>query len=306
MSVFEKCLALGVELRNSAQGKEILALKGTLNENREKLYLFNSLINKHYISEHFFAPMYALLQLRGNKDNEHPFIRKEVAEAEEIPEVEQFADACSLFGKMCNNISALSVGNTVMYSMPDNMVATPEAIRLLNKITVECLQLPLVKRVMQKATTDQNFIEMAQAYEKLAGDKHISPYTKEDRKILKILSKQGFSRDNVIDMYSFLCLLTYIKAMIFDAFFDNVFVVNENSDVISMRKYELTQAQYVVCKLKPAVKSMPANSGWFLKIIHSDGSISFGQLLKKHICINNQDPNLEGTTVHALLFGEVK
>jgi len=32
MSVFEKCLALGVELRNSAQGKEILALKGTLNE----------------------------------------------------------------------------------------------------------------------------------------------------------------------------------------------------------------------------------------------------------------------------------
>lgn len=306
MSVFEKCLALGVELRNSAQGKEILALKSILAKNREKLYLFNSLINKHYISEHFFAPMHALLQLRGNKDNEHPFIQKEIAETEEISEVAQFANACSLFGKMCNNISALSVGNTVMYSMPDNMVATPEAIRLLNKITVECLQLPLVKRVIQKAASDQSFIEMAQAYETLNGNKQISPYTQEDRKILKILSKQGFSRDNIIDMYSFLCLLTYIKAMIFDAFFDNVFVVDENSDVISMRKYQLTKAQYVVYKLKPAVKTMSANSGWFLKIIHSDGSISFGQLFNKHICIKNQDSNLEGTTIHALLFGEVK
>ena len=177
---------------------------------------------------------------------------------------------------------------------------------MLNKITVECLQLPLVKRVIQKATSDQSFIEMAQVYEKLTSNKHISPYTREDRKILKKLSKQGFSQDNIIDMYSFLCLLTYIKAMFFDAFFDNVFVVDENSDIVSMRKYQLTKAQYVVCKLKHAVKSMSANSGWFLKIIHSDGSISFGQLFNKHICIKNQDPNLEGTTIHALLFGEVK
>ena len=54
MSVFEKCLALGVELRNSDQGKEILALNDSLAKNSEKLSLFNSLINQHYISEHFF------------------------------------------------------------------------------------------------------------------------------------------------------------------------------------------------------------------------------------------------------------
>lgn len=306
MSVFEKCLALGVELRNSDQGKEILALNDSLAKNSEKLSLFNSLINQHYISEHFFAPLYALLQLRGNKDNEHPFIRKEVAETEDIPEVEQFANACSLFGKMCNNISALSVGNTVTYSMPDNMVATPEAIRLLNKITVECLQLPLVKRVIQKVSCDQNFIDMTQAYDNLSRNKCVAPYTQEDRRILRHLSKQGFPRDNIMDMYSFLCLLTYIKAMIYDAFFDNVFVVDESIDVVRMRKYDLIKGQYIICKLKPSAKSMSTGTGWFLKLIHRDGSVSFGQLFNKHICIINENPEFEGTTIHALLFGEVK
>lgn len=304
MSVFEKCLALGLELRNSQQGQDILSYKAKLDKMKSELYLFNTLVNKNYISEHFFAPIYALNQIQGNKANEDPLIQAEIKRIESLVEVEQFAKACIPFGKMCNNISSWSVGNTVMYSMPDNMSASPHAVRLLNTITVECLHLPLVKHVIQKASTDQEFLKMATAFDAHFSNHQLSPYTQSDRNILRKLVLSGFPKECVEEMYSFLCLLTYIKAMIFDAFFDNIFLIDENSDIDKSREYQLTNARYVTYKLKP--EFIISNTGWFLKVIHRDGSVSFGQLLNKHICIQNQNKALEGITIQALLFDNVK
>lgn len=280
MSILEKSERIGCELKNTIEGKYALQLHKAISQHpQETTFEFFKLINRYYIQGHFFSVQHALDILKSNVDNE--VIGTLVRGLLSINEIHDFAAANIPIGKFVEEISKVAFGNEVKYELPKDVSFTPELVRLSNSLTVECLRTNVLQRFLAEYHTKPEFITAIQKFDELRGAKPIVPYSKEDRRILSILKKEFGEKCEVELLYSLVSMMSYIKCMIFDAFYDNIFEIYEETDIISRKQRNLTNAIYNRLVLRPDIRTLGPTTGWIIKIHNLDGSVTYGQVFKK-------------------------
>lgn len=297
MSILEKSEKIGVELRNTREGKVAIEQFNQVSKSPQELTVeFFKLINHYYIQMHFYSIPQAVLMLEGNTDN--PILGDLVKSILAIENLKAFGEANVPIGKFVDDISKLAFSNSVKYQLPKYIEFTPELVRLANSLTVECLRTSLFQQFMKEYYIKPCFMEAVKRFDELRGVKPIIPYSKEDRKCLSILRKEYDGICSVDLIYSLISLLTYIKSMIFDAFYNNIFEIYENDEVISRRQKRLDHCTFVKLIIRPSITSFDPSSGWILKLHNTDGSISYAQIIQK---TTNFSPNTCITTLKALI-----
>lgn len=280
MSILEKSERIGQELKNTIEGQHALELHKTiLQYPQETTFEFFQLINRYYIQGHFFSAQHALDILKGNVDNE--VLGALVKNILSISEIHDFAAENIPIGKFVEEISKVAFGNEVKYELPKDVSFTPELVRLSNSLTVECLRTNILQRFLKEYHTKPEFIAAIRRFDELRGAKPIVPYSKEDRKILSVLKKEFGEKCEVDLLYSLVSMMSYIKGMIFDAFYDNIFEVYEETDIISRKHRALTNCVYNRLILHSDIRTIGPKTGWILKLHNLDGSVTYGQIFKK-------------------------
>lgn len=222
---------------------------------------------------------HALNILEGNVDNE--VLGAHVREILSINELHDFAAANISIGKFVEEMSKLVFGNEVKYELPKDVSFTPELVRLSNSLTVECLRTNVLQRFLEEYHTKPEVAAAVKRFDELKGTKPIVPYSKEDRRILSILKKEFGEKCDVVLLYSLVSMMSNIKSMIFDAFYDNVFEIYEKTDIISRKQRTLVNCVYNRIILRPDIRTVGANTGWILKLHKLDGGVTYGQIFKK-------------------------
>lgn len=281
MSILEKCEKIGIELRRTKEGRLTTEHLNKVNENPQELTVeLFKLINHHYVKIHFFSVSHAIDVLKGNTENR--ILGELVKRILGIDGLEQFGKANIPIGKFVDKLSIMSFNNSVKYQLPTEITATPELIRLSNSLTVECQRLNLVQKFLREYFTDPRFSEAVKRFDELKGMEPILPYSKEDRKVLKAL-KNEYLETKIDLIYSFVSTLTYIKCMIFDSFYDNIFEVYETKDVLTLKEKTLNGCRFVQIVMNPNDKTFGANTGWILKLHSTDNTIVYGQIFSKQM-----------------------
>ena len=74
--------------------------------------------------------------------------------------------------------------------------------------------------------------------------------------------------------------MSYIKNMVFDAFYDNIFELHEETDIIFQQQKALANCVYNKLVLRPDIQDV-MSTGWIMKLHNRDGSVTYGQIFKK-------------------------
>lgn len=280
MSILEKSERIGRELKNTIEGQHALELYKMISQYpQETTFEFFQLINRYYIQAHFFSIQHALDILKDNVDNE--VLGTHVRKLLSINEIHDFAAANIPIGKFVEEISKVAFGNEVKYELPKDVSFTPELVRLSNSLTVECLRTNILQRFLAEYHTKPEFIAAIQRFDELRGAQPIVPYSKEDRKILGTLKKEFGAKCEVDLLHLLVSMMSYIKDMIFDAFYDNVFEIYEETDIISRKQKALANCIYNRLILHPDMRTVGPKTGWIMKIHNLDGSVTYGQIFSK-------------------------
>lgn len=307
MSILEKCEKIGLELKKCEQGAKIIGLYQKLIEyDKETMYIYFQLLNQYYVNIHFFAPSQAVDILVDNTDNQYEFMRENIQKLLSIPELHQFAEANLPFAKLVEKLSVMSFNNTVKYSPPTQIIITPETVRLMNSLTVECQRIDLIKNLITAFTTNSEFQKAIPAYDNAIKDHQpFAPYSKQNRKMLMELVQQGYDKRSIYLVNAFNSILTYIKCTIYDSFYSNIFEVFEKDEVITRREKALDSALIIKLKLRQTIAIMRLNSGWILKLHNIDDTVSYGQIFNKTIQLTPNSEENNHTTILALVFAEL-
>jgi len=282
MSILEKSEKIGYELRNTVEGKRVLALFEEISRHPQEVTVdFFQLINRHYVRIHFYAIQHAIDVLKGNAG--HEILGSWIEKVLSIDAVTEFGAANIPIGNFVEEISKAGFGNKVKYELPRDITFTPELVRLSNSLTVECLRTNYLQRFLKEFQTKPEFHAAIKRFDELRGATPILPYSKEDRSILHQLKKEFHGQCEVDLLYSLVSVVSYIKCMIFDSFYDNIFEVYEETDIISRKQKKLNGCIYNKLRLQPSIKYLDPKTGWILKIHGADGSITYGQIFKKNM-----------------------
>lgn len=297
MSILEKSEKIGNELRNTPEGATALELFNQVSKSPKELTVeLFKLINRYYIQMHFYSIPQAIGILEGNINN--PILGDLVKRILAIESLKAFGEANVPIGKFVDDIGKLAFSNSVKYQLPKDIAFTPELVRLSNSLTVECLRTSLLQQFIREYKTKPRFIEAVKRFDELRGTKPMIPYSKEDRKCLSILRKEYTGVCSVDLIYSLVSLLTYIKSMIFDSFYNNIFEVYEKDEVVSRKQKKLNHCTFVKLILLSPIKILDPSSGWILKLHNTDGSISYAQIFQK---TTHFSPDTCTTTLKALI-----
>ena len=282
MSVLEKSEEIGQELRETWEGIAAINLLNEVSRNPKELTseLFR-LINHYYIQIQFYSIPQAIHILEENTDN--PKMGNMIKKTLAIKDLKTFGEANIPLGKFVDDISKLAFCNSVRYQLPKHISFTPELVRLSNSLTVECLRTDLLQQFIKEYQTKPRFKEAVKRFDEIRGSKPIIPYSKEDRKCLSILKKEYAGMGSVNLIYSLISLQAYIRCMIFDSFYDSIFEVHEQNEVISRKQKRLDHCTFVKLCIQPSVKMLNPSTGWILKLHNTDASISYAQIFMKRI-----------------------
>ena len=217
----------------------------------------------------------------------------------EFKDVFTYAEANIPIGNFVEKISGFAFGNKVKYELPRDITFTPELVRLSNALTVECLRTNVLQRFLSEYQKKPEFASAIKRFGELRGNAPVIPYSKEDRKILNTLKTEFGDSCEVELLYTIVSMISYIKSMIFDAFYDNVFEIVEKTDVISKKQRPIKNCVYTRLLLQPSCSLVNSNSGWILKIHNLDGSIAYGQIFEKELRWTKEECN---ATICALVF----
>lgn len=296
MSILKKCEEIGVELRHTPEGKRALeyftAIKGNPEEFKGEFF---NLINKDYVRIHFYAVPSAVDIIENNIENKvvGPIMKRLLA----IDNIKEFGESNIPIGKFVDRLSVMSFNNSVKYELPSEVTATPALIRLSNALTVECQRISLVQSFIKEYHTDPHFSEAVKRFDEIKGEKPILPYSKEDRVILHTIRKE-YPDVKVNLLYSLISVMSYIKCMIFDSFYGNIFEVFEAEDVILRNQKVLNGCSFVKLVLVPNERTLGAHTGWILKLNNRDGTISYGQIFNKKMKWTKEETKV---TIKALI-----
>lgn len=296
MSILDKCEKIGIELRRTKEGNHVISCLDRINKSPEDLKSeFFNIVNKNYIKLHFYSIPNAIEILKANISN--PSLGIIVKRILQIEGLEEFGDSNIPIGNFIENLSITSFSNTVKYQLSKDVQVTPELVRLSNALTVECLRINILQQIIKEKDTNPKFVEIIKRFDdfKLSD---LVPFSKLDRKNIKII-KNEYKDTNTVDLaYSLIYILKYIKSMIFDSFYENIFEVDESKDVISKKQKTIGKCCVVKLVMNQNIKNMSHNIGWILKLHSSDGSVLYGQIFHKIINFNQTGITI---TVKALI-----
>lgn len=297
MGILEKCEKIGIELRRTLEGEKVINLLSLIKTNPQELTLeFFKLINYQYVRIHFFAVQYAIDILENNVENQ--LLGELVKSILAIDDIKEFGQANIPIGQFVEKLAIISFNNSVKYELPTEITVTPGLVRLSNSLTVECQRTNLVQRFAKEYYTDPLFPKAIKRFDELREAMPILPFSKEDRIILKTIKKE-YPNTKVDLFYLLISVITYIKCMIFDSFYDRIYEVSEPNDVLFRKEKALGKHKLIKLTLHPNKKILDANTGWILKLTNNDGSISYAQIIKKQIKWTQTETNI---TIKALIY----
>lgn len=294
MSVLEKCERIGAELRKTKEGHVAIENFAKITKNPQDLPTdFFSVVNRHY-TLHFYSIQNAILLFEANRDNEMVgFLAQNILSVKGIREL---GESNIPIGKFVEELGLLAFSNSVKYQLPADITATPELIRLSNALTVECQRINLVQQFGKEFYTDTKFQEAVNRFDVLKSSEPVIPLSKEDRNILKALKKE-FPNTKVEMIYSLFSTITYIKCMIFDSFYENIYEVYEADNVIAFKEKTLNNRKFMKLVMHPTIKTMNPNTGWILKLHCNDNSVRYAQIFYKSMNFSQNECKI---TVHAI------
>ena len=281
MSILEKCERIGLELRMTPEGKKAFDsykhIK-SISKDIAVVELFK-LINKNSVKLHFFAVENAIDIFEANKDV--PNIKRLVDAVLAIDGLKEFGEYNTHIGMFVQRLDSIATSNAVHYKLPDEITATPKLIRLCNSLAVECQRINLLQGFIREYFMDPDFKKAIARFDQLTGAKRIVPFSREDRTIFKELKKE-FPNSKIDLIHNFITILIYIKCVVFDSFYDNMYEVNE--DVIrSYREFSLNGCKYIKVVLEPSLSTLDLNRGWILKLYNKKGVIRYAQIFSKKL-----------------------
>ncbi len=297
MSILEKCEKIGLELRETTEGKLVIELNSKLQANEYEFKCeFYNLINKDYMRMHFFAVPNSLEIFKHNTENE--FIGKIAKDIIQIEGIGDLAQSNIPLGRFVEELSKFVFNKSVHYSLPDTIKSTPKLIRLTNSLSVECQKINIVQQIMNLHRNNPKFDEIVKKYDELMGCSPMPPYSKKDRLIYKSL-KREYSSDVIDPIYNLINLQTYIKCMVFDAFYGNVYEITEERDCSILKESKLNGCTYISLKIDALKELLSPNSGWILKLHRRCDTIVYAQIFEKTTKFDQTECT---TTIKALAF----
>lgn len=299
MSLIDCCEQIGAELHNTIQGKSAYS---SYLETRKKVKeieaaIYFPFINKEYVNYHFFAPQYAVDILKANiKNDKLGTICERLLSYKEIHD---YAKDMAVIGGFIDKIINMIWQCIVPYSLPKQITPTPNLIRLVQDLSVECQRLNLMQKIIRANAVDPKFQEVLHLLEEERKKRQSVVFSKADRDIAKTFIERGYLKESIELIYTFSSVLAIIKMAIYEAFHSNILTLNLDKDVDKDRRINTKGGSVLRLTLSAERKINGLGEKWILRLVDAKGKKEYGHIYKK---VTRIEKGSCSVTVHAVLF----
>ncbi len=301
MSIVEKCIVVGENLRETREG--VIALQAnesfveSLNEIERSIFV--PLFHRLQWGLHFSTNAMCVELLRYNTNTSG--IGAVVANILSNPRLDSMVETMKPLLLFANNFNQVAFQQVVPYVLPEMIQATPALIRSIQDLMVECQKIKFTQQII-KRMQDEEFRKQMNKYDvAIAQFKRNPPCSKKDRALIKELIKQGCNKDDVELIHAFVTLRLLILQTIYESFMGKIFYLDEVGDVLQTKKHELREITFLKMKLIPKKESMTREEKWTLVIRKEDGSKVYGHVHEKQI-FYSMEMDLPQETITAIIF----
>lgn len=299
MSVMKICEAIGVELQNTKEGRKALKVYSNLLDELDDFDKDLFLKSSHRVQWglHFYTTEAVFGLLKANVENK--YLCEQVKRILSNKYKEECVEVTHPIGDFVSNISISVFRNNVQYSLSHQVKATPKLIRLIQDLSVQCQKTKVLQAISKKFQTDLNFKNLISEFDRIHKNIIAPPYSKSDRVIIKKISSLGYSKNDVELVYSFINIMAMIKQTIYDSFMNDIYVIKEESDIISIKEKQVGKLKVIKIKFVPSAESITSQNKWIMRIEKNDGTIMHGQIFSKQIKWTNETFE---NTAHAVVY----
>lgn len=301
MSIIQKCIFVGADLQETVEGKSALqADKNFLKTlNTLERALFVPSFRRLPWGVHFRAKMLCVELFKANTENEH--IGREVKNLLENPLLGTIVETSNPLILFVDYLDSILFQTSVPYTLPTVLHATPNLVRSVQDLMVECQKIGYVQQLMQKIP-DGEFMERVRQYDNIIQQyERKPPYSRGDRKIVKAMIRQGCSVEDAELIHSFTTLKTLIAQTIYDSFMNHIFYLDESDDVLRLREHRVKNVTAIKIHLMPQKSSLLGGEKWVLAFRRKDNSRIYGQIYSKRYYIEKAGGR-EESKISALIF----
>lgn len=300
MSLVGICEEIGIELRGTPEGQRVieknLIIDATLSEIERSLY--RELEQRLYFTQHFFAPKSAELTIKNYpKDGE---LSGAIKEMSRIVAIEEYGDASVPLGEFVNDVTDKAFQSRVRYSLPKMITQTPNLVRLVQDLSVECQRTKLVDRISAAAAKDPNFTELLHAFDNMRSTHPSASYSKEDRRHICTLVDNGFCKESVETVYEYQSIISFIKTAMIDGFWRRILDISAIDNCESVRIKHVSSVSVLRAQLYTTQNTIDTSYRWILRYKDESNVYHYGQIYSKKYTWAQDKPSR--MTVEALLY----
>jgi len=285
MNIYQEAYNLGIALRNSDVGKNILDMynkvRSCTSENS-----FNDLHNLGQRLMHYYLFSISLERLKINKDNKKipDFMRNEFYKIINTPEIELFCKECELFGKKLEEASKNFFSKEISKEFAGD-IKSPEIVRSMLNLNAACIRSGLVQRFMYYNSKVPNFKDIFRDYERERSIIKGTPFGKNVRKLIKKL-KSNYDSSILYYCEFFISVLIIIKEIVFESHLGLISEINRE-DLISFRILGDNQIKFFKIELPSEEIKIFKQNG--IITLLSDSKEKIFLLVKKRIVSFNRE-----------------
>ncbi len=291
MNIANTSYKVGLELRKSKEGKELLLL---YKEAQESLPLqtwkdFEKVGQKKW-GKHYFSYPYGLAIFEANQEQDLPLsLREDIEKVLHSDAIKLFCNRCEKLGMALEEVAKGIFTPTIPRKFA-GIDTPPKLVRALQDLSIACQKTGLLK-FFARNYKSKDFQEKMEEFDTKRINLCSTPFSHQIRKLARGMANDKISIESIYKMEAFAAILDVLKQVIFESHLDLIYDL-KNDDIKIFKKREIN---------KLAIFSIQLNEYMF-DIMNWNGSIimfdienrtHFGLVKRKQLSWENQESPLK-------------
>lgn len=233
MNIVEASYRVGLALKKSREGKELLSLyKEAQNSVPSQIWRDFEKVGQKKWGKHFFTYLNGLAIFEANReqDNLPSLLKEEIEKVLSSNKIKIFSNRCEKFGIALEEVAKSVFSPTILKTFA-NIDTPPKLVRALQDLGIFCQRTGLFKFFLQNYKS-REFMEKMNEYGEKREDLNSIPYSHKIRKLIRDIANEKTTVESIYVMEAFSTVLDTLKQVIFESYLD--LILNLNSEDIKI------------------------------------------------------------------------
>lgn len=292
MNIVEASYRVGLALRKSSQGKELLSLYQEAQESvPSQTWRDFEKVGRKKWGKHFFSYPISLAIYEANREQEDlpSPLKEDIEKVLNSDKIKIFSNRCEEFGLELEEV-AKSIFALVIPKTFGNIDTPPKLVRALQDLSISCQRTGLLKFFLKNYKSRQ-FQEKMNEFETRKKDLNSTPFNNKIRELVRDIANEKIAAESIYIIEAFSEALNSLKQVIFEAQLGLILNL-KNEDIKIIRKHEINKLAFYSIKLNEHMLDIMNWNGSIISF-NQDNKTYFALVKRRKLSWENQNSTMK-------------